>query len=127
MKPAVIIGFISVTIALICYVIAVWKEQRTQLLSGPVLFFFTAGLVSEAGGIIGMTLAATKPPFTVHGMMGYSAFVAMIVLVFAAWKLRLGENRDKAVPPWLHHYIRYVFIYWVITYITGVVVGLSLR
>ena len=103
------------------------KEQKSRLINGFVLLFLTVGFVAEAGGIIGMTVAATKSLFTVHGIMGYSALVGMIFLVVAAWKSYLGENRGAVVMPWLHRYIKYLFIYWVITYITGVVVGLSLR
>jgi uncharacterized repeat protein (TIGR03987 family) len=117
---------IVVTCALIFYSIAVLTEQRKSTISKRVLFFLTAGLVLDISSTILMIIGSRKIPITVHGFIGYSALTVMLIDTILVWRF-WRKNRDAQVPRGLNLYTRFAYAWWVIAYIAGAVIAMTLK
>lgn len=119
MKPILITGATTVTLALISYSIAILAEQKRKIVSKFVLFFLTIGWILDVSATIMMIVGSSNTPFTLHGLLGYSALLLMTIETFFMWKLKLQYGYDTIVPDNLHMYSRLAYIWWVLAYITG--------
>jgi len=66
-----------------------------------------------------MILGSTNSPFTLHGFLGYSALLAMLIDVIMIWSFYKRNGSKIEVPRKLHRYTLYAYSWWVIAYITG--------
>ena len=119
MKTISMIGATVVTLALISYSIGVITEQRKRKLVKAVLLFVTTGIILDIIATICMIIGSTNSPFTIHGFLGYSALVAMLIDVILIWKFYTQNGSEVIVPVRLHRYTLYAYLWWVIAYITG--------
>ncbi|MCX5991187.1 MAG: hypothetical protein NTZ04_02480 [Chloroflexi bacterium] len=90
MNPTLTKAVIVVTFALLFYSVAVVTEQRKSLISKRVLFFLTGGVCLDITSTILMILGARKTPLTVHGVIGYTALLAMLVDAALIWRCWLS-------------------------------------
>ncbi len=117
MKPLVLFGTISVTTALILFTFATIKLLKNKNLTKCMVGVFIAAVVLDLTALICMTLVASHPPFTIHGIIGYSAFALMLIGVV---RITLQFSKDAStIPGNLLNYMKYIFIYWVLAYFTG--------
>ena len=125
MNTLSITGAIIVTLALISYSIGIISEQISRKLLSRVLIFITLGVVLDVTATIFMILGSRNSPFTVHGFVGYSALIVMLIELIRLWRTyaRLGRGAD--VPRGLHLYSRFAYIWWVIAYITGSLIAMT--
>ncbi len=117
MPLLILIGTISVTTALILFTIFSIKILKTKTLTGGRIAGLASGVVLDFTALICMSLAATHPPFTLHGLIGYSAFLTMAVSV--GWSVKLYRQGVTEIPDSLGQYHKYVYFYWVVAYFTG--------
>ena len=113
------IGAIVVTLALISYSIGVITEQRKRKLVKAVLLFVTIGIILDIIATVCMIIGSTNSPFTIHGFLGYSALIVMLIDVILIWKFYTQNGSEVSVPARLHRYTLYAYLWWVIAYITG--------
>jgi hypothetical protein len=73
-----------------------------------------------------MILGSNNIPFTIHGVLGYSALALMLVDTIRVWKFWKGPNREEKVPRNLHLYTRIAYCWWVIAYIAGAAISMFL-
>lgn len=113
----ILIGAITVTAALLSYSIAVITEQITKKVNYFILIFLSLGLILDITATSFMIYGSSNSAFTLHGMLGYSALLAMMIDTFLIWKnyLKYGENIKKSI----HRYSLIAYLYWVIAFITG--------
>ena len=125
MNTLSIIGATIVTLALISYSIGIISEQVKRKIIPRVLIFITLGVVLDVTATIFMILGSKNSPFTIHGFIGYSALLIMLIELIRIWRARnkLGIRAD--VPKGLHLYSRYAYIWWVIAYITGSLIAMT--
>lgn len=119
MKTVSIIGSLIVTIALIFYSIGFAKETRKKLVTGRVLLFYTLGVCLDVTATILMIIGSSKGMITVHGMIGYSSLLGMLIDTILLWSYNLKQGADAEVSRGLQIYTRIAFTWWVIAYITG--------
>lgn len=119
MKTVSIIGSLIVTIALIFYSIGFAKETRKKLVTGRVLLFYTLGVCLDVTATILMIIGSSKGMITVHGMIGYSSLLGMLIDTILLWSYNLRQGADAEVSRGLQIYTRIAFTWWVIAYITG--------
>lgn len=119
MKTILIIGAITVTFALICYSIAIITEQRKKQVNLFILTFLTIGWVLDLSATVMMIIGSSNTPFTLHGILGYSALLMMTIETYLIWQLKIKLGLNVSVPNNLHLYSRLAYIWWVIAYITG--------
>ena len=118
MNPVIIRAVVVVTFALLFYSIAVITEQRQHVATKRTLFFLTGGLLLDISSTVLMIIGSTNVPLTIHGCIGYSALLAMLIDAIFIWKHRIKNGRD-IIPRGVHLYTRIAYGWWVIAYIVG--------
>lgn len=128
MNPTLTIGMAIVTGALVFYSIAVITEQRKKSLSSFIIICLTIGIVLDVTATAFMIAGSRKLPFTVHGILGYSALLAMLIDTILTWRHWKSLNISQPVPRGLHLYTRFSYSWWVLAYFAGgLIASIGLR
>jgi len=126
MNQTLMRAVVVVTFALVSYSIAVITEQRKRQVTNFVLAFLTVGIFLDILSTTLMIIGARKIPITVHGFIGYSALLVMLIdtiLIWRFWK----KNDDKHVTNGLNLYTRLAYSWWVVAYVAGAVIAMTLK
>ena len=123
MKPILIAGSTIVTFALVFYSIAILTEQKTHHITNRVLTFLTMGICFDITATTCMIIGSDNPPYTIHGMLGYSSLTGMLIDTVLIWKFRLKNSAQTTVPRKLHLYSRIAYSWWILAYITGGIIA----
>ena len=126
MNTISIVGSVIVTMALASYLIAILTEQKRHLINRTVITFLSIGLVLDISATTCMIIGSTNSPFTIHGFIGYSAPLVMIIENARAWKFYLDKGPEATVPRGLHLYSRFAIIWWTLAYISGGLIAMVL-
>lgn len=113
------IGATIVTFALIFYSIGILTEQKRKAITHVVLIFLTGGVLLDITATTFMIIGSKNTPFTLHGFIGYSALVAMLIDAILIWKTFLKKGLKCEPSHKLHLYSRFAYIWWIAAYITG--------
>jgi hypothetical protein len=119
MRTYSIIGSFIVSIALILYSIGFFAEQRKKIASRIVLLFFTLGVIFDIVATIFMIMGSSQGMLTLHGFIGYSSLLGMLVDTGLLWKHFMKSGPVVPVGKGLHIYSRIAYSWWVIAFITG--------
>ena len=122
MNPVIIRAVVVVTFALIFYSVAVITEQKKSAITKSVLLFLTGGVLLDISSTLLMLLGSTNDPFTVHGAIGYSALLAMLIDAILIWR-HCRRSGNSSIPRGIHLYTRIAYGWWVIAYIIGAVMS----
>ena len=122
MNAVIIRAVIVVTFALIFYSVAVITEQKKPAVTKRVLFFLTGGVLLDISSTLLMIIGSTNIPLTIHGCIGYSALLAMLIDAILIWKHWIN-NGLNTIPRRIHLYTRIAYSWWVIAYIVGAVMS----
>lgn len=125
MNTLSITGAAIVTLALIAYSIGILSEQIKKKFIPRVMIFITLGVVLDITATIFMILGSQNSPFTIHGFIGYSALLAMLIELVRIWRTYSKLGMGAEVPRGVHLYSRYAYIWWVVAYITGSLIAMS--
>lgn len=125
MNTLSIIGATIVTLALISYSIGIISEQVKRKIIPRVLIFITLGVILDVTATIFMILGSKNSPFTVHGFVGYSALLVMLIELVRIWRTYNKSGMNAEVPKGLHLYSRLAYIWWVVAYITGSLIAMT--
>ena len=117
MNISILVGTITVTAALLAYSIAVLTEQFKKKINKVVLIFLTLGIILDITATSFMIYGSSNSAFTLHGMLGYSALLAMLIDAYLIWKnyLKVGENIKNSI----HVYSLVAYLWWIVAFITG--------
>jgi len=113
------IGSTVVVFALISYSIGIITEQRIKRITKRVITFLTLGVILDICATAFMIYGSDKGGFTLHGFIGYSSLLGMLLDATFMWVRISKVGIDKEVPKALHLYSRYAYIWWVLAFITG--------
>ena len=119
MNPLSKIGATIVIFALASYSVAIFTEQRKRIVNQIVILFLSIGVILDITATTFMILGTTKGPFTLHGFLGYSSLLGMIIDTFLIWQLRLKFGINAPVSKSIHLYSRLAYSWWVLAFITG--------
>lgn len=119
MNPYLQIGTSVVIFALISYSIAIITEQRTKRISQRVITFLTLGVLLDITATIFMVIGSDKGGFTLHGFIGYSSLLGMLLDAVFMWTRIAKSGINSEVHKKLHLYSRYAYLWWVLAFITG--------
>jgi hypothetical protein len=125
MNAGLMRAVIVVTVALVFYSIGVITEQRRHAVTRFVLFFLTGGVILDITSTTLMIINSGNIPITVHGIIGYTALLVMLIdgiLIWRQWR----RNGSGPVPHRLHLYTRLAYGWWVIAYIAGAIISSTL-
>ena len=113
------IGAGIVIFALLSYSLSIITEQRKKLVTNFVLRFLTIGIILDITATVFMIIGSSKSAFTLHGFLGYSSLAGMLIDTILIWRFHLKTQPGTIVPKKLHLYSRFVYSWWVIAFITG--------
>ena len=119
MKLISLIGAFIVTLALFSYGTGSLMLQRFRLVSKGVLWFLSAGILLDITATVCMIIGSKNTPFTVHGFLGYTAFLVMFIDVIWVWSVYRKKGLNVEINKKLHTYSKLAYGFWVIAYITG--------
>lgn len=114
-----IIGAFIITFALLSYGIGCISVIRFKLLSTWVLTFLTLGLILDIGAVGFMIAGSGDTPFNLHGLLGYSGILVMLINVILIWKVYLANGIDSKMSVKIVRYTKYAYLWWLIVYFTG--------
>jgi hypothetical protein len=112
MNPLLKTGAAIVAFAFVSYTVAVVDEQRRRRIAPHALGLLTLGVLLDVTATIFMILGSSKDPFTLHGLLGYSSLVAMIVATVLMWRLAAHAGVGAPVPRGLHLFTRAAYFWW---------------
>ncbi len=126
MNNLLLAGTVVVSLTLILYSIAVITQQRTGKVNMLVVFSITTGILFDISARLLMIMGAPGEPLTLQGVLGYTALAAMAVSVILIWRIfrRRRKEVTMEVPRNLHLYIRYAYIWWVLTYLFAILLAI---
>ena len=126
MNSTLVWAIVVVTFALLFYSIAVISEQRKHHLSKRILQFLSVGVFLDISSTTLMIIGSRKIPLTIHGFIGYSALTVMLIDAILMWRCWLkGSGPD--VPRSLNLYTRFAYSWWVIAYVAGAIIAMTLK
>jgi EamA domain-containing membrane protein RarD len=126
LNSTLIKAIVVVTLALICYSVAVLIEQKERHISNRVLTFLTIGVLLDVSSTILMIIGSRKIPITIHGFIGYSALTVMLIDTILVWRF-WRNNRGTKVIICLNIYTRLAYCWWVIAYIAGAIIAMTVK
>ncbi len=127
MNPTLVKAVIVVTFALLFYSIAIITEQRKSLISRRVLLFLMAGVTCDVTSTALMIIGSENTPLTVHGFLGYTALSVMLIDAVLIWRFWTKNGSINKVPRGLHIYTRVAYSWWVIAYIAGATISITIE
>ncbi len=119
MNSSALAGIIIVQAALVSYSIAIISEQWKKVVTPAILAFLTLGVVFDITATTFMIIGSRQGPFTLHGILGYSSLVGMLIDVILMWRFYQRNEPGTNVTRPYHLYTRYAYIWWIAAYITG--------
>lgn len=124
MNPTIIKAVIVVTCALVAYSIGVITEQRQKSITKFVLTFLTLGVILDITSTVLMIMGSSG--ITYHGFIGWSALTVMLIDAVLIWRFWM-KNKNATVPRGLNLYTRYAYGWWVLAYIAGATIAMTLK
>jgi uncharacterized repeat protein (TIGR03987 family) len=119
MKFVLFLGISIVQLALIFYSLGIITEQRKHYLSQKVLLFVTLGVIFDITSTVCMIIGSSQGAFTVHGIIGYTGLLLMLIDCILLWKYYFKFGSSVKTNHTLHLYSRIAYICWIAAYITG--------
>jgi uncharacterized repeat protein (TIGR03987 family) len=120
----ILISVISITMALLLYTIAVWRIWRLKLLTTASIVLLWVGLGADALAtkMMGLSIEG-EIVWDFHTISGYTGLGLMAVLAAAGtWAKWSGR---EAMLTSFHRFAIPIWIIWVASYATGVVIGIQ--
>ena len=127
MHKITIVGIFFVHLALILYTLFFIFESRKQKTTNSVLTLITLAVIFDVTATACMMIGTTRTYFTFHGIMGYIGLLLMVVDAVLFWKYKLKYGVEQLISKSLNSFSRVAYIWWIIAYITGVIVSIFRR
>jgi hypothetical protein len=119
MNKLLMIGTSIVLFALVFYSIGIFTEQKHKRVVPRVLTFLTLGIIADIIATAFMIAGSSKGIFTLHGVIGYSSLLGMLIDNILIWHIRSRHGIGAEVPGAIHRYSRYAYFWWVTAFFTG--------
>jgi len=119
MNPLSIIGAFIITLALLSYGIGSISILRFKFVTPSVLIFLTLGIILDLTAVVFMIVGSSKGIFTLHGILGYSAIITMLLDTFFIWRFYLKNGFDVEISKNIVAFSKFAYSWWVIAYLTG--------
>jgi hypothetical protein len=121
-NPLLATGVIIVVFAFASYSTAIVTQIRRRAPTPRMRAFLTVGVLLDATSTSFMIAGSRKIPLTFHGILGYSAFLLMLIDLILVWRF-FRRHRVEALPPALHRYSLAAFSWWTLAFIAGPIVA----
>lgn len=119
MSLLAITGAFIITLSLLMYGIGSIFIQRFGLITKTSIGFLVFGLIFDIVATILMIAGSCNSAFTLHGILGYSAFFMMLAYVIFVIRLYLKNGGEVIIDKKIEIYTKIAYGFWVIAYFTG--------
>lgn len=119
MDPLLLVGTRIVIFALVAYSVAGYLLYKKKTAANIVLFFQSTGLFLDITATALMILGSTNTPFSVHGFLGYSALVGMVIETTLLWRFRMQKGKEFPVSQGFHVYSKLALTWWITAFVVG--------
>lgn len=119
MQPLAILGAFLITLSLLSYGIGSIAIQRFKIVTPWVLVFLTLGVLIDITAVSLMIINSSKGAFTLHGILGYSGMLTMIINLILIWWWYFKNGFDTIISKSILLYSKIAYVWWLIVYITG--------
>ena len=121
MSNYIIIGATFFTLALIFYSIAIWSDYFRQKLERWHIAMFAVGVITDTLGTLFMYLHVGHLIFN-----SISGFLGLFLMVFhLCWGTLVIMNDNVRRQLLFHRFSLFVWFFWLVSYISGVYIGLN--
>lgn len=124
MPKVTIAGIILVHLALILYTLFIIAENRKKRTTKMVLVLITLAILFDISATACMMMGTTRTYFTFHGIIGYIGLLLMVADSILLWKHKLKYGTEILISKSLNSFSKIAYIWWVIAFITGVLVSI---
>lgn len=114
-----LIGAFIITLALLSYGIASITIQRFKIVTPGMLIFLTVGVILDLIAITFMIIGSSKGMFTLHGILGYSATITMIIDLILILKCYFRNGFDSVIDNSVLLYSKIAYAWYLLVYVTG--------
>ncbi len=122
MDPVLLVGTRIVVVALVAYLTAGVLIHKKKTAANIVLFFQSFGLFFDVAATVLMILGSTNTPFSVHGFIGYSSLVGMVIKTILLWKFRMQKGKESQVSKGFQLYSKLALAWWVTAFVVGALI-----
>ncbi len=119
MNPLSLIGAFVITLSLLSYGIGSIAVQHFKHVSRGVLIFLTLGVLLDFAAIIFMISGSTKGIFSLHGILGYTATITMVIDVVLVWRCYFRSGLDSVIGNFVLLISKIAYAWYLFVYITG--------
>lgn len=123
MSNLIITGAIFFTLALIFYSIAIWSDYVRQHLEKWHVGMFGLGVLTDTVGTLCMYLHVGHLIFTAHSISGFAGLFLM--MFHMCWGILVISSDSPTRQKVFHKFSLFVWFFWLISYISGVYIGLN--
>ena len=119
MNATLVLGSLIVVAALLAYSLGVWCEQWKRQITREVLICLFVGVVLDVTATICMIVGSRNSGMTLHGVIGYSALLAMLLEAYfigRSWLVHRGSHKPTQ---FLHIYTRVAYSWWLLAFLAG--------
>ena len=95
MNSIILTGVITVQFALIFYTVFIINEHKKRKAVNIVLYSLTVAVIFDLIATGSMMAGTDKTYFTVHGIIGYSALVMMIIDAVLIWRHKIQKGAEE--------------------------------
>ncbi len=123
MLTFLMISVASITFSLLCYLSIFILNRKAGIFNGKQMIVLIVGISADILGTAMMYSLSTEVKFDLHTISGYLALSLMLAMgLFASYALL---KKNQTILKNFGHYYFPVLIIWILSYVTGVVVGLQ--
>jgi len=124
MAKITVVGIFFVHIALVLYTLFIIYESKNKKTTKSVLILITSAVIFDILATTCMMIGTTRTYFTFHGIMGYIGLLLMIVDAVLLWKFKIKHGMETIISKSLNSFSKIAYTWWIIAYITGVLVSI---
>ena len=118
------VGIFFVHFALIFYTLFIIYEGKDRRVTTRVILFITFAVLFDITATACMMIGTTRTYFTFHGILGYIGLLLMIIDFILLLKFRIKYGSETAITETLNKYSKIAYYWWLVAFITGVIVSI---
>ena len=123
MTPLILTGAIFFTLALIFYSVGIWNDYVHKKLKKWHIVMFGCGVITDTIATLCMYFHVGHLIFTAHSIAG---FLGLFLMIFHfSWAFIAIRNNDIELQKTFHRFSILVWSFWMISYISGLYLGMS--
>lgn len=125
MNTPLVLSTTLITLALAFYSTGVWSERLARYLKGWHVAAFWTGFMFDVSGTLAMGRLSGDPfnIFDMHTLTGQIALWLMLIhAIWATYVVRKGSEKSRKK---FHKYSLMVWLFWLIPYFGGMIMGMS--